>query len=95
LEVGEREADRVVVAVESGLARFRVRHDPARVFRVHGGDVEVEDVGTTFEVENKLARAIDTGSRKYAARAEILRVVGSVLRRVSISGPSRASAECG
>jgi transmembrane sensor len=52
-EVREREVDRVVVAVKTGLARFRVRHDPERVFRVHAGDVEVEDIGTTFEVENK------------------------------------------
>ncbi len=53
LEVREREVDRVVVAVMTGLARFRVRHDPERVFRVHAGDVEVEDIGTTFDVENK------------------------------------------
>jgi transmembrane sensor len=53
LEVREREVDRVVVAVKTGLARFRVRHDPERVFRVHAGDVEVEDIGTTFDVENK------------------------------------------
>ncbi len=53
LEVRERKVDRVVVSVTTGLARFRVRHDPARVFRVHAGDVEVEDIGTTFDVENK------------------------------------------
>jgi transmembrane sensor len=53
LEVREREFGRVVVAVKTGLARFRVRHDPERVFRVHAGDVEVEDIGTTFDVENK------------------------------------------
>lgn len=53
LEVREREVDRVVVVVKAGLARFRVRHDPERVFRVHAGDVEVEDIGTTFDVEHK------------------------------------------
>jgi len=53
VEVRERETDRVVVDVKTGLARFRVRHDPTRVFRVHAGDVEVEDLGTTFDVENK------------------------------------------
>jgi len=52
VEVRERETNRVVVDVKTGLARFRVRHDPARVFRVHAGDVEVEDLGTTFDVEN-------------------------------------------
>jgi transmembrane sensor len=53
LEVRERKADRVVVAVTTGLARFRVRHDPGRVFRVQAGAVEVEDIGTTFDVESK------------------------------------------
>jgi transmembrane sensor len=53
LEVREREVHRVVVAVKTGLARFRVRHDPERVFIVQAGDVEVEDIGTTFDVEHK------------------------------------------
>lgn len=53
LEVWERTEERVVVAVQSGTARFRVLHDPRRVFRVHAGEVEVEDLGTTFDVEKK------------------------------------------
>jgi transmembrane sensor len=56
LEVRERTEERVVVAVQRGTARFRVRHDPHRVFRVHAGDVEVEDLGTAFDVEHKGSR---------------------------------------
>jgi transmembrane sensor len=53
LDVRERTDVRVVVAVQAGTARFRVRHDPRRLFRVEVGDVAVEDLGTEFIVENK------------------------------------------
>jgi transmembrane sensor len=52
IDVRERTDVRVVVGVESGTAHFTVRHDPTRVFRVVSGGVEVEDLGTRFEVEN-------------------------------------------
>jgi transmembrane sensor len=51
LDVRERTDARVVVAVQAGTARFRVKHDPRRLFRVEAGEVEVEDIGTTFAVE--------------------------------------------
>jgi transmembrane sensor len=53
LVVRERTDARVVVGVRSGTAHFKVRHDPRRLFRVEAGDVEVEDLGTTFEVEHR------------------------------------------
>jgi transmembrane sensor len=53
LDVRERTETRVVVTVRSGAARFRVRHDPRRLFRVEAGDVSVEDLGTAFAVEHE------------------------------------------
>jgi transmembrane sensor len=53
LDVKERTESRVVVTVGQGTAHFNVRHDPRRLFRVEAGAVEVEDLGTTFEVENR------------------------------------------
>lgn len=53
LDVVERTAKRIVVALHAGSARFEVRHDPGRLIRVHAGAVAVEDLGTTFEVEHR------------------------------------------
>jgi transmembrane sensor len=53
LDVVERTATRVVVALHAGSARFDVRHDPRRLIRVHAGAVAVEDLGTKFEVEHR------------------------------------------
>jgi transmembrane sensor len=36
--------------VQSGQARFRVRHDPQRLFRVEAGGVVIDDLGTIFSV---------------------------------------------
>jgi transmembrane sensor len=53
LDVKERTDSRVVVTVGQGTAHFVVRHDPRRLFRVEVGAVEIEDLGTLFEVENE------------------------------------------
>jgi transmembrane sensor len=52
LDVRERSESRVIVGLRAGAARFNVRHDPQRFFLVQAADVEVEDNGTTFAVEN-------------------------------------------
>jgi len=52
VSVDERTDQRVVVTLGAGKAGFRVRHDPTRLFRVRAGEVAVEDLGTTFEVDN-------------------------------------------
>ena len=52
IDVREQTGARVVVGVHAGTAHFAVRHDPRRVFRVEAGNVEIEDLGTAFEVEN-------------------------------------------
>lgn len=65
LDVRERTEARVIVSVRAGTAHFRVRHDPHRVFRVEAGDVAMEDLGTTFVVENKdgsVSVAVSEGS---------------------------------
>jgi transmembrane sensor len=53
LDVVERTASRIVVALHEGSARFQVKHDPNRLIRVQAGAVAVEDLGTTFEVEHR------------------------------------------
>lgn len=53
LDVREQTRARVVVAIRTGAALFRVRHDPTRLFRVEAGDVAIEDLGTTFEVKRQ------------------------------------------
>lgn len=53
LDLREKTDARVVVAVEAGAARFRVRHDPRRLFRVEAGGVVIEDLGTIFSVARR------------------------------------------
>lgn len=50
VDLREKTDARVVVAVQSGGARFQVRHDPQRLFRVEAGGVVIEDLGTIFSV---------------------------------------------
>jgi transmembrane sensor len=49
----EQSQARVVVRVDTGTARFDVRHDAKRLFRVHAGAVTIEDLGTSFVVERR------------------------------------------
>lgn len=53
VDVVEQSEERVIVGLHTGTARFRVRHDPNRLFRVEASGVIVEDLGTEFEVENQ------------------------------------------
>jgi transmembrane sensor len=53
IDVREQTPARVVVALHSGSAGFRVRHDPTRLFRVEAGEVAIEDLGTAFEVKHQ------------------------------------------
>nr|WP_263282718.1 FecR domain-containing protein [Sphingomonas nostoxanthinifaciens] len=57
-------------ALDRGEALFRVRHDPARPFRVQVGEAHVEDVGTVFDIirDGRETRvAVAEGSVRYAA----------------------------
>ncbi len=53
VEVREQTDSLVVVGVAAGSAHFRVRHDPHRLFRVRAAEVEVDDLGTVFDVEKQ------------------------------------------
>lgn len=44
-------ADQRRAAVEIGEALFRIRHDPARPFRVSVGGLALADIGTVFDVK--------------------------------------------
>jgi len=57
IQVGEQTAARTVVRLASGAARFRVRHDGKRLFRVDAGSIQIDDIGTVFRV------AHETGGR--------------------------------
>ncbi len=49
--VTEERAEQVVVTLEAGRAEFRVKHRAERRFVVQIGGVQIEDLGTVFEVE--------------------------------------------
>ena len=51
LAVREERAERTVIALQQGSARFEVQKNPARVFRVESGPVAVEVLGTRFVVD--------------------------------------------
>ena len=61
---------RVVVGLVRGRARFDVKHDPSRVFRVEAGNVTVEDLGTRFTLER-----ITTGDEHVRVAVEAGRVL--------------------
>lgn len=98
VEVRERNDARVVVSVEGGRAEFQVRHDPRRVFRVQAGDVQVEDLGTVFAVDNSAGQvrvAVTEGSvavsypRPGAERGSAVLGAGqSGVYPASVPGPS-------
>ncbi len=87
VQVRERSDTRVVVTVDTGSAHFQVRHDPRRLFKVQAGDVEVEDLGTTFDVENMsggVRVAVSEGSVAVSFPAE-----GNARRRATL-GPGQS-----
>src|SRR5262249_35531138 len=46
-----RSAGRVDVVLKIGKIDLHVEHQPGRLFVVHAGDVEIEDIGTRFSVD--------------------------------------------
>jgi len=53
IQIREQTAARTVVRLSSGAARFRVKHDARRLFRVDAGPIEIEDLGTVFRVAHQ------------------------------------------
>ena len=53
IQIREQTAARTVVRLAAGAARFRVKHDARRLFRVDAGPIEIEDLGTVFRVAHQ------------------------------------------
>jgi transmembrane sensor len=53
IQVAEQTPESTTVALRSGSARFRIRHDRRRAFTVDAGTIVVEDLGTIFAVDRK------------------------------------------
>lgn len=70
-------------SLADGEARFEVRHDAARPFRLHVGDNIVEDAGTIFDVTHRGAGvrvAVSEGSIVYnPGRTQAVLVAGQSL----------------
>jgi transmembrane sensor len=81
VEITEQTPARTTVRLSAGSARFRVRHDVRRLFRVDAGPIAIEDLGTLFRV------AHEPGGR--------VRVTVSEGRVAVISAASRSRIELG
>jgi len=53
IQISEETPVRTTVRLSAGAARFRVRHDDRRLFRVDAGSIEIEDLGTAFRVAHE------------------------------------------
>jgi len=53
IQIKEQTKERTVVRLSSGAARFRVKHDARRLFRVDAGPIQIEDLGTVFRVAHQ------------------------------------------
>ena len=53
VQLVEQTPSRATVRLLSGAAKFRVRHDSRRLFRVDTGPIQVEDIGTAFRVDHE------------------------------------------
>ncbi len=61
LQVSEQTPTRTTVRLRTGEARFRVRHDARRVFRVDAGAIQIEDLGTVFHVAHEAGGKVRVG----------------------------------
>jgi transmembrane sensor len=53
IQIAEQTPTRTTVRLDAGEARFHVRHDARRVFRVDAGAIQIEDLGTVFHVAHE------------------------------------------
>jgi transmembrane sensor len=53
IQIGEQTDAKTVVHLRTGAARFRVRHDSKRLFRVDAGGIQIDDIGTVFRVAHE------------------------------------------
>ena len=75
IEIGEQTAERTVVRLPSGAARFRVRHDSKRLFRVDAGAIQIDDLGTVFRVAHEAAGRIRVAVSE--GRVAVLQATGA------------------
>lgn len=96
LEVTEQSAARTTVHLRSGGARFRVRHDGRRLFRVEAGPLEIEDLGTVFRIDHqaggKIHVAVSEGrvAVLYPARKTRMELGAGEERVFTTTEPSEA-----
>src|SRR6185436_21053605 len=78
IQVAEQTPARTTVRLSAGAARFRVRHDARRLFRVDAGSIEIEDLGTVFrvahEAEGRVRVTVSEGRVAVVRTASRLRV---------------------
>jgi ferric-dicitrate binding protein FerR (iron transport regulator) len=99
LQVTEQSAARTTVHLRSGGARFRVRHDSRRLFRVEVGPIEIEDLGTVFRIDHqaggKIHVAVSEGrvAVVYPARKTRVELGAGEERIFTTTEPSQAQAQ--
>jgi hypothetical protein len=58
IQLVEQTPARTIVRLRSGGAKFRIRHDAQRLFRVDTGPIRIEDIGTVFRVDHEVGEKI-------------------------------------
>ena len=78
VQIGEQTPARTIVRLPAGAARFRVRHDAKRLFRVDAGTIQIDDMGTVFrvahEAEGRVRVAVSEGRVAVLSSASGARV---------------------
>jgi len=78
IQIAEETPMRTTVRLSAGAARFRVRHDVRRLFRVDAGSIEIEDLGTVFrvahEAEGRVRVTVSEGRVAVVSIASRMRV---------------------
>jgi ferric-dicitrate binding protein FerR (iron transport regulator) len=78
IQIAEETPVRTTVRLPAGAARFSVRHDVRRLFRVDAGSFEIEDLGTVFrvahEAEGRVRVTVSEGRVAVVSAASRLRV---------------------
>jgi transmembrane sensor len=78
VQITEQTPVRTTVRLPAGAARFRVRHDTRRLFRVDAGSIQIDDLGTVFRVAHEAAGrvrvSVTEGRVAVVYKANALRV---------------------
>jgi transmembrane sensor len=103
IQIGEQTATRTVVRLPAGAARFRVRHDTRRLFRVDAGPIQIDDIGTVFRVaheargrvrvvvsEGRVAVLSSVGGARVELGAGEERVFPTAADPATVEGPTEA-----